>query len=710
MHANDFSNIHYLADYINHIQEYPESDDGSYKNPTYTHFHRKNQSYIIDYIRSFFMSTPKKYMWNSSDLKPYLKNMIHDLSSVDKHKKIEADNSLYYLWSNIHGSIHSLVRSLFDLYRRSIIDDQLRIIKDNVYFVFNGNMINNGPHSLEVLTVIAHLYSHNPQQVMYIKGNHEKKQIWLDKALGYDIDVRAPDIKEDIKTLFDHLYSTLDIISYENDDIIRMCAQESPDFIIDRRIKSEIISDVQRPFYIENYGLFLQTKPSQLPSLWSIFSAPTRYQKSHNNIDYDSYIQMEMHKNIRKSTITPFYSIFPISQARFFSRQETYSLYCSHILQQQQYDLHSVYRKLLCKNTHYIDNSLYIGTSIDLSKGAQFVGRPAEEGLFVAFAVQNNQKGIHGKTLRLMVYDDEYTPSIAQANFSHMINNLGMKYFIFPVGTPTLLSALDMIKEHQNEIYVFFPQTGSVELSSPDLRNVINFRVSYEQEGYALTKYAVETQKARRIAFFYQNDSYGKSPLKGGHDFLKQYDQNIKYINIPYNANTTNFKSQVEAIKKFNPDTIAFWSVGPATTGLISQLRLRELIGKKLVILSAGADNRTEKILNQQGLDFAISRVVPNPRTSNLEIVQSYRDDMSDYGYKPNQFSLEAYIASRIMFDILKRIKGDITVNAINKIIETVYKDYTFHGLKMTFNPQARSLARYLWIDTGHNEWLRQRI
>ena len=73
-------------------------------------------------------------------------------------------------------------------------------------------------------------------------------------------------------------------------------------------------------------------------------------------------------------------------------------------------------------------------------------------------------------------------------------------------------------------------------------------------------------------------------------------------------------------------------------------------------------------------------------------------------------FSLEAFLTTSLLVDVMKRIKGPITREKIAKKLESFYDD-KFQGLTLTFNPNTRSLARYVWIETADNEnWIERKI
>jgi ABC-type branched-subunit amino acid transport system substrate-binding protein len=322
------------------------------------------------------------------------------------------------------------------------------------------------------------------------------------------------------------------------------------------------------------------------------------------------------------------------------------------------------------------------------------------------FNEQNMKGGINGRPIRFIAFDDGFSPPIARQNMEKLIYEIKTNLIIFPVGSPTLEASLDLIKNQK--AYILFPQSGSPLFRQPDLKSLINFRESNENEGYALTRYIVENKNVRKIALFFQDNAFGRGALGGSVKALKE--AGIKdWLEVPHEANATDFTRQAKAIADYEPDAIGFWTTGPPVISLINALGISSLIGKHLFAISSAGDNRSMQIYKSRGLDMHVSRLVPNPETSQLKIVQEYRDHLRRYGYIPNQFSLEAYIVASITIDILSRIKGKITIDKINNILKK-YKNTQFKGLTLTYNPDNRSLANYLWIDTGSAEWVKQSI
>ena len=108
-----------------------------------------------------------------------------------------------------------------------------------------------------------------------------------------------------------------------------------------------------------------------------------------------------------------------------------------------------------------------------------------------------------------------------------------------------------------------------------------------------------------------------------------------------------------------------------------------------------------------KGLDFIISRVVPNPATSDLQIVREYRQQLSqEYpGTRYDADSLEGYIIASLLVNALTRLPSPITKQDIITEFEKL-KSYDFKGLQLHFDPQTRGFSKDVWLDTGKAVWL----
>ena len=78
-----------------------------------------------------------------------------------------------------------------------------------------------------------------------------------------------------------------------------------------------------------------------------------------------------------------------------------------------------------------------------------------------------------------------------------------------------------------------------------------------------------------------------------------------------------------------------------------------------------------KKFIKDKNLKIIHSQTVPDPKTSNIEIVSNFRNAIKEKTTALNTFTLAGYIASELFIDLLKKIEGKITKE---KIIEEAKK------------------------------------
>ncbi|PKN03287.1 hypothetical protein CVU75_03015 [Candidatus Dependentiae bacterium HGW-Dependentiae-1] len=98
---------------------------------------------------------------------------------VQKMRLKEHDS--VYMFGDLHGDVHSLIRGLQKLHEEGVLNDDFTL-KENCYLVFLGDYGDRGMWSAEVLYLVCTLKSKNFKQVILLRGNHEDKN--MNEALG----------------------------------------------------------------------------------------------------------------------------------------------------------------------------------------------------------------------------------------------------------------------------------------------------------------------------------------------------------------------------------------------------------------------------------------------------------------------------------------------------------------------------------------------
>jgi ABC-type branched-subunit amino acid transport system substrate-binding protein len=219
----------------------------------------------------------------------------------------------------------------------------------------------------------------------------------------------------------------------------------------------------------------------------------------------------------------------------------------------------------------------------------------------------------------------------------------------------------------------------------------------------------LKTHKSKKFAFFYQDDSYGIGPLKAAHEELKKHNITT-WVDTPYTRSEVNFQEQAEKIIKAQVDVIVFFAQVFPSQELIRQIGIETLANKKLCIISPINIAPMHNFIEEYGLEAIMSSVVPNPYTSNLQIVQDYRAAADAIKLPYDVYSLEAYIATKLLGQALRSIKPPFSNEKIMTYFESL-KNYNFEGLPLNFNPETRTLLHKVWVGLGtKSSWVEEDI
>lgn len=275
-----FTHLSQLQEYAKETEEFPKNDNLAWATPVYRTYWRKR---VPSRWENFLYKIRVRSwpLWHAELFAQLLKKITkahEELGYIDKFvvKMKPNAGSQFILWGDLQGAFHSLVRDLSYLKEKDYIDEELKIIKPNVYFVFNGNLVDRGPYSLEVLTVILRFIERNPGRIFYIRGSHEYVGHWKNFNLKDELILRAASVsKEEIPLAFevDRFFNTLPLALY----------------LVDKETEKGI--DVLRISYFdrkfidlneENFSAFFFGSPSAAPTIYKLGGKSENHEKKVN--------------------------------------------------------------------------------------------------------------------------------------------------------------------------------------------------------------------------------------------------------------------------------------------------------------------------------------------------------------------------------------------------------------------------------------------
>ncbi len=327
---------------------------------------------------------------------------------------------------------------------------------------------------------------------------------------------------------------------------------------------------------------------------------------------------------------------------------------------------------------------LVLGQSCVLSGPAKNLGIEMRAGLLAAFSQANDKGGIHGREIVLLSRDDGYEPDRAVRNTRSLIYDDQVFALIGAVGTPTSKVVASIVKE--SRVPFFAPFTGAEFLRTPFNKYVINVRASYFQEMERLAAYLVDKKNIKRVACFYQNDSYGFAGLQGIERALARREM-VLVSKGSYERNTVAVMGAMRDIYKAEPDAVILVGAYSACAEFIKLSRNK--IGGDVVFCNisfVGTDSLREA-LGGYGKDVVVSQVVPSPHDTDIALIKEYKEAMEKYQHDaPIGFtSLEGFIAGKLFTRIALTVEGELTREKFILTMEQVGK-FNLGGLELEFS------------------------
>lgn len=164
-----------------------------------------------------------------------------------------------------------------------------------------------------------------------------------------------------------------------------------------------------------------------------------------------------------------------------------------------------------------------VGGIFDLTGITSDVGKPYAQGVQDAVAAANAAGGVNGKRIKLISVDYGYKIPEAVAAYKRLVGDEGV-LMIQGWGTGDTLAMKDFVTADK---IPYFSASFSGDLTDPS-KTPYNFFVapSYSDQLRAWLRWVKDDWKDKsrnpKVAFFYGDNAYGRSPMEAGRQFCKE--------------------------------------------------------------------------------------------------------------------------------------------------------------------------------------------
>ena len=226
---------------------------------------------------------------------------------------------------------------------------------------------------------------------------------------------------------------------------------------------------------------------------------------------------------------------------------------------------------------------ILVGTIQDMSGPLAAFGKQARFGMQLRIDELNEQGGVHGRKLKLLLEDSGYDPKKAVLGAQKLVNQ--EKIFIMAGHVGTAQNNAAMPVQFEKNVINFLPITAARDMYEPYHRLKYSFAVTYyDQIRTALPK-LVKEKSAKRVCTIYQDDDFGLEVQRGAEAGLKTLNMEVAE-KTSFKRGATDFSSQVAKMKGANCDLVVLGTIIRETIGTIGESRKT---GFNPIFLSANA-------------------------------------------------------------------------------------------------------------------------
>jgi ABC-type branched-subunit amino acid transport system substrate-binding protein len=271
------------------------------------------------------------------------------------------------------------------------------------------------------------------------------------------------------------------------------------------------------------------------------------------------------------------------------------------------------------------DEEILIGTWAPMTGPAASLGAIAV-GMDAYFKYVNDEGGIHGRKLKLIIKDDGYDSSRTPEIAKQLVEEDKVFAICGGVGTSSCMAVKDYLATKW--IPWVNPGSGSRVWTSPTQAYIFSVFPSYVTEGRILARHAAEELKAEKVGLFFQDDSFGREGQEGVSLGLGDAQKGLA-VAVPYGRNDEDFSTHAQKFKDAEVDAVVLWSTPSKAGALIEEFKKLEF-QPKLLASQVLADPVMFDLAGDAWEGAVVATGVPDPNSDEPGVVRA-REIMGKY-------------------------------------------------------------------------------
>jgi len=348
-------------------------------------------------------------------------------------------------------------------------------------------------------------------------------------------------------------------------------------------------------------------------------------------------------------------------------------------------------------------NEILIGSIQDLSGPLAAYGKAARNGMLLRVDEANEQGGINGRKLRLLVEDDGYDPKKSVLAAQKLVNQDKIFIMAGHIGTAQNLAAMPV--QFEKNVINFFPITAARQMYDPLHRLKYSFAATYYDQIRQALPRMVKDKGAKKVCSIYQDDDFGLEVHRGAEAGLKTINMELAE-KTTFKRGATDFSSQVARMKAAGCDLVVLGTIIRETIGTIAEARKT---GFNPVFLGSSAvyDDVIHRLGGKavEGLYATMQMQFPYLDEASQPIRFWANKYKTKFGDDPTMFSAYGYAIVDSFVQVARKAGPNLTTDTFIKTMDGMsFPADMFGGAPSSFSATKRlgnDLSRMSQIKDG---------
>ncbi|MCB4363675.1 ABC transporter substrate-binding protein [Hydrogenophaga taeniospiralis] len=334
-------------------------------------------------------------------------------------------------------------------------------------------------------------------------------------------------------------------------------------------------------------------------------------------------------------------------------------------------------------------DEIVLGSIQDLSGPIAGFGKQVRLGMMLRVDEVNEQGGVNGRKIKLLVEDSAYDPRRAVLAAQKLVNQDKIFAMVGHIGTAQNMAAMPV--QFQKNVVNFFPVTAAREMYEPFHKLKYSFAAPYFDQMKIAVPKLVKDKGAKKVCTMYQDDEFGLEVKRGAEEGLKSIGMTLAE-ETSYKRGATDFASQMQKLQASQCDMVVLGTIIRETIGGIATAK-RLGFNPTFVGSSAAYTDLIHKLGGPAMNGLYATMTVQNPYTD--EASQPIRFWANKYKTKfnedPTVFSVYGYSLVDTFLKAAGKAGPNLSTESFIKAMDTMkIPPDIFGSAEMTFSPTKR--------------------